>query len=81
MPNIEFCGNRDCEYRIQLGGMARMTRIYIRDSTDREYKSDYAYKRMKQIFKPIGWLCPYCKTFQLDKEYSKNIFAHHRGTA
>ena len=52
-----------------------MSRIYIRQDTDLENKTDSRnWKRKKRIFKSIGWLCPGCKSFRLDKEHSKNIF-------
>lgn len=75
MPNTEFCTNKECDYRLYRGYMGKMARIYIRQGTDQEYKADsWKWKRKKQIFKSIGWLCPGCKSFRLDKEYSKNIF-------
>jgi hypothetical protein len=67
MPNTAFCINKDCEYRLDRGTGAKMTRTYIRERSDKEYKSDRPYKRMKQFFKPIGWACPYCKQFLLDQ--------------
>jgi hypothetical protein len=84
MPHTEFCLNKECEYRLYRGYMGKMTRIYIRQGTDQEYKTDsWKWKRKKQIFKSIGWLCPGCKSFRLDKEYSKNIFGipDHRSQA
>ena len=55
--------------------MGKMSRIYIRQDADLENKTDsWNWKRKKRIFKSIGWLCPGCKSFRLDKKYSKNIF-------
>lgn len=52
--------------------MGEMVRFYIRQSTDQEYTTDkWKWDRKKQIFKPIGWMCLYCKSFRLDEEYSK----------
>ena len=77
MANTAFCVNRDCEYRLDQGIGAKMTRVYIREHSDQEYKSDRPYKRMKQYFKPIGWTCPYCKQFILDQEFreAKTLYA------
>ena len=75
MPQTEFCLNRACQYRLYHGYMGKMSRIYIRQDADLENKTDsWNWKRKKRIFKSIGWLCPGCKSFRLDKEYSKNIF-------
>ena len=51
--------------------MGKLIKIYIQQGTDRDPDS---WKRKKQFFKSIVWLCPGCKSFRLDKEYSKNIF-------
>ena len=75
MPRTEFCLNEACEYRLYHGYMGKMSRIYIRQDADRKNKTDsWNWKRKKRIFKSIGWLCPGCKSFRLEKEYSKNIF-------
>jgi len=61
-----------------------MVRIYIRQASDEEYKTDmWRGKRYKQFFKPVGWMCPYCKSLSIEKEYQDKtqeaIDEMHRG--
>lgn len=53
--------------------MQKTVRIYMREKSDQEYKTKGGFgpKRMKQYFKPIGWMCLVCKEFHLDDEYGK----------
>lgn len=71
MRKFEYC---DCIDRKDVYNPGPMIRIYIRSSEgkeirDRKYLDWNGTKIRKQIFKPIGWLCGYCKKLRYDKGF------------
>ncbi len=74
MRNVSFCANKECVHLLNGYGRARMVRIYIRQHSDEEVKyPNLRGNYKKQFFRPIGWLCPFCKNFSIEKEYQDEI--------